>query len=787
MQRFFALFVLLAVSVPVGLSITACQTPVGDYCNGIGYGAKKDQVAAIDLEPKTTGLSLAWGQTAQLGLPQATSCGEGGTPVSVPLFYYGSSNLQLADISPNGEVCGGTWNRNSPGGIQDYTICTPPTGSSGGTCTSTSCGVVNLTATAAGVTSNPVQVYIHPPITSISIDPNSSVESQCYSQNTSGPVLTPLGSSPTVTVLGPNGQPIDPADVGTISYKAITANIVNINNTSATGTGVNGATTANMPGATVINATVSKSSSGSAAGYFYTCPPKSIALSVIGNHTGDGVNTPISITSGLPINLSATVTDTRGQIINGLSLDYTSTSPENIDVGSVGQVSTKWPGSASINAICQPGSCNPAPLNKIGVFGTGTPVVSNTLKFVSPGKNSNILWMASTKSQFFSSVDLTTGVTSSPVRLPYIPNSMVMDQSGNSLYFGSYRELMVFSAITNTLAKEITSVPGVVLAVSPDGAQVVINDQVRQVIYIYSTATSTGTSTAGLATRAEFSPDGKNVYIVGPNAFYVYNAATGWSTYTSATNPAGPTQPNANCSLNNNTPGSAGYDPFCGPGLALTVPSVGPFVTGSPTTAWGFCPSTSGSQTVFYPKAASLGIQTDAITATADGKHILAADAADNDLSDISVNVPTGMCPSTDPGNPDGNTAQLGLSLSPTFTQTALGVTATKVDQVVGSPDSSLAFVMYNSGSATGILPAYQLSTGALTDIQLSGSAKSPLTGIFAPNGTVFFVGTSGDDMVHFIDPTTLTDTQTVNPGLLDASGQPVPVEIMAVKPRAIR
>ncbi|HET8637330.1 MAG TPA: hypothetical protein VFL96_10805, partial [Acidobacteriaceae bacterium] len=314
----------------MGLSITACQTPVGDYCNGIGYGAKKDQVAAIDLEPKTTGLSLAWGQTAQLGLPQATSCGEGGTPVSVAVYYYGSSNLQLADISPNGEVCGGTWNRNSPGGIQDYTICTPPSGSSGGTCTSTSCGVVNLTATAAGVTSNPVQVYIHPPITSISIDPNSSVESQCYSQNTSGPVLTPLGSSPTVTVLGPNGQPIDPADVGTISYKAITANIVNINNTSATGTGVNGATTANMPGATVINATVSKSSSGSAAGYFYTCPPKSIALSVIGNHTGDGVNTPISITSGLPINLSATVTDTRGQIINGLSLDYTSTSPENI-------------------------------------------------------------------------------------------------------------------------------------------------------------------------------------------------------------------------------------------------------------------------------------------------------------------------------------------------------------------------------------------------------------------------------------------------------------------------
>jgi hypothetical protein len=798
MQRFFALFVLLAVSVPVGLSITACQTPVGDYCNGIGYGAKKNQVAAIDLEPKTTGISLAWGQTAQLGLPQATSCGAGGTPVSVGVYIYGSQNLQLADISPNGEVCGGTWNRNSPGGIRDYTICTPPSGSSGGTCTATSCGVVGVTATAGGVVSNPVPVYVHPPITSISIDPNSSIESACYSQNTSGPVLTPSGSSPTVNVLGPNGQLIDASDVGTITYTPVDSQIVKINNTSASGSGVNGATTANMPGATVINASVSKSSSGSAAGYFYTCPPKSIALSVIGNHSGDGVNTPINITSGLPINLSATVTDTRGQLINGLSLDYTSTQPQNITVGSIGQVATKWPGTATISAVCQPGSCNPAPLNKIGVFGTGTPVVSNTLKFIAPGRNSNVLWMASTKSQFFSSVDLTTGVAGSPVRLPYIPNSMVMDQSGNSLYFGSYRELMVFSAITNTVSKEITSVPGVVLAVSPDGAQVVVNDQLRQVIYIYSTATSTGTSTAGLATRAQFSPDGKNVYIVGPNALYVYNVATGWSTYrgannpVGATNPAGPTQPNANCSLNNNTPGSAGYDPFCGPGLALTVPSVGPFVTGSPTTAWGFCPSASGSLTVFYPKSASLGIQTDALTATDDGKHILAADAADNQLSDISVNIPTGMCPSTDPGQPDGNTAQLGLTLNPSFYQASLGVTASEVDQVVAAPDSSVAFVTYNSSSASGILPAYAPSAtagqaGTLTDIQLSGGAKSPISGIFSPNGTVFFVGTSGDDLVHFIDPATLTDTQTIDPGLLDVSGKPVPVEMMAVKPRSVR
>lgn len=801
MQRFFALLALIVLSIPVGLSITGCQTPVGDYCNGQGYGPKLGQVASISLGPETTGISVAWGQTAQLGTPSAIDCKN--SPVSVSHYTYGSSDLLLADVSPTGEVCGGTWNRNSPGGIANYTICTPPSGSSTSGCTSTSCGVVQMSVSGGGASSNPVPVYVHPPITAIEITQNA--ESACVSQNQSGPTYSPSGTPPTVKVLGPDGVAIDPSDIGTIDYTAETPSIVNINNTSVSGTGVNGATTAQQPGATVIDASVSKASSGSAAGYFYTCPPASIQLTLNGSATG-----VTSIKKGTPVFINAVVKDTKGATMNGLALSYTTTEPQNFAVTSDGQVTANWPGDAYISATCQPATCNPSPVSQIGIFGTGTPVVSNTLQVTSPGQNSNILWMASTQSQYFSSVDLTTGTPGIPVRLPYPPNSMVASQDGEVLYFGSYRELMTFNSETNALTKQDTSVPGVVLAVSPDGTQLIINDQLRKVIYLYSTTSGIISSIQGVATRASWAPNGNTVYITGPNALYVYNVAVGWNTYSTNTTPTGPTQPNlSSCLLDNNTVatgavGTNAYDPFCAAHLAQTVPSEGVFVTGSPTTAWGFCPNTSGTTPIYYPQAASIGVETDALTATPDGDHILGA--ATTGLTDIwlyqdasksTPGAPTGGCPAANTGL-QFQTTDLTTNFS------TIGLSPAEIDQVVDSqvgstPGSSIAFVTYNNddqSAGSGILPYYIPSTtpgqpGILSKIQLSGTAKSPIAGIFSPNEQFFFVSTSGDNLVHYIqigsDPATTapTDIKTINPGLVNGAGQPVPVQMMAVRARS--
>ncbi len=80
--------------------------------------------------------------------------------------------------------------------------------------------------------------------------------------------------------------------------------------------------TAELPGTTVITASVARS--GSSAGYFSTCPPASICISLNGKTTG-------TVTQGVTQNLVTTVTDTNGHAITGLTLDYQSTNPLDLD------------------------------------------------------------------------------------------------------------------------------------------------------------------------------------------------------------------------------------------------------------------------------------------------------------------------------------------------------------------------------------------------------------------------------------------------------------------------
>src|SRR5438552_380705 len=157
MRRFLTLLCLFFLALPAGIMISGCtRNPAGNSCNGLGYGLKVTELYAITLQPETAGLSMAFGQTRQISAPTAVTCKN--SAASVSGYTYGTTNNRLVDISPTGNMCAGTWNRNSGGGIADYTICNFP--SPAPDTSGLPYSVAYITASASSVTSNPVAVYV---------------------------------------------------------------------------------------------------------------------------------------------------------------------------------------------------------------------------------------------------------------------------------------------------------------------------------------------------------------------------------------------------------------------------------------------------------------------------------------------------------------------------------------------------------------------------------------------------------------------------------------------------
>ena len=806
MRRFLTLVSLLFLALPAGITISGCyRNPAGNYCNGLGYGLKTTDLYAITLQPQTTGISLAFGQTRQIAAPSAVTCK--GTAASVSTYSYGTTNNQLVDISPTGNLCAGTWNRNSGGGIADYTICNYPSPlpSSSGLPYS----AASITASANSVVSNPVTVYVHAQVSSISLVGPQQCLSQgqlaqldaqaCYSSNGQQVLMcapSTVSSAGYACPLpaGVTSVPNCSAAIGTLTYSAGTATVASINAET-------NQITAEQPGTTVITASVA--GSGSSAGYFSTCPPQKISVTLNGKTTG-------TVTQGVVQNLVTNVTDTNNNPITGLSLDYQSTNPLDILVGASGAITSNFPGSASLYAICQPATCNPAPINVIGLYGTGLSISSNPVDVTTPGTASSYVWYSAPgQSQYFVPVQLLSGTVGSTVRLPYVPNSMVMDHTGANLYFGSPHELMVYSTSTNTLSTQNPNAPGVVLAVAPNNSLILVNDQIRGLFYIVTSTGSISATFGGLGNSAQWTPDSKTLYITDSAALggnhtdtlYVFNANTGFTAYPLTTS-GGATGPQ---------------------NLAITVPGVGAYISGNPTVAHTWCPTGTAANynsMSFYPEGDSVPVDTDVLAATTDGNHILGAAATGGGVtfSDIAISVPTRAadgsiaCPA-----PSGTTMNpLTLAHSVLLNQAVPGVTASSVTGVVTSPAAvtqgtasaatSLSFITYNGTTPGATLPYYQQTTGTTTSpgtlgsLTLEGSTSitAPIAGAFSPDNTIFFVSTAGDNKVHYIDTTSLKDTQQISPGLpacvpgsdvgctltAPVNGS-VPATAIAVKPRS--
>jgi hypothetical protein len=330
---------------------------------------------------------------------------------------------------------------------------------------------------------------------------------------------------------------------------------------------------------------------------------------------------------------------------------------------------------------------------------------------------------------------------------------MVITTDGSTIYLGSPTALMVLNAVsTLAITRADTTSPGSVLAVSPDGTFVVISDPARQVITIESSSGSVVSTYGGVGTHAQFAPDNQTVYITAGNQILVYSTFSGWTSI---------------------TPSTPATD------VAVTTPSVGAYFAGAVTTARSYCPVTTSSGPTFFPLADSQPTITDRIAATRNalrGEHIIGATVSSGTvLSDLNVNIPIGACP-----------ANAGMTFASTLSTSVLSqITASSITGVWPTPDSTVAFITYNGTG--GVIPAYAPASsgpGQLSYIKLSGSATAPLSGAVSSDNSTFYTGTAGDNLVHVINRTTLTDSSTVAPSLTGASGSAVPVDLLVQKPR---
>jgi hypothetical protein len=521
----------------------------------------------------------------------------------------------------------------------------------------------------------------------------------------------------------------------------------------------NGVATANQPGSVLITANISNAASS--AGFFSTCPPASITLTTPGSTAN-----PVVVDENNPQALVATVLDTNLNPITGLTLEYVSTEPTTITAAAT--VTPTLAGAASISAVCQPPSCNPASYNQIGLFGNGKPVTSNSVNIFVPGTNSTVLYMASTQSQYMVQIDFTTSVLGQPFLLPYVPNSMVISDDGTTIYLGSSTALMVLNAVnTLSITRTDPSSPGTVLAIAPNGATLVISDPVHQIISLENSSGGVLTTYGGVASHAEFAPDSQTAYITAGNQLLVYSANTGWTNIAPATSAGTPVTD-----------------------VAITVPAVGAYFAGPTTTARSYCsvstPTTSTNEAnVFYPPADSSPAITDRVAATDDGMHVIGATVTPAPtLSDLRVTLPTQ--PNTNPPTPQACPLTGTLSFSNTLTTTPLSpLTATAITGVWPTSDSTLAFITY-TGSG-GVLPAYAPAAsgpGTTTYIKLSGTATAPIAGVVSADNSTFYAATSGDNLVHIVTLSPLADSSTLAPNLTTPAGAIVPVNLMAQKPR---
>ncbi len=678
----------------------------------------------VTLTPNPSG-SLELGQTLAFS---ATATGASSSALTEPIAYE-SSNPAVLTIASAGQACAGSWDS-----LTAPTVCTPG-----------QVGTAQVTAVAQGVSSPVTTVYVHQHIDSVAVSalPGQALpqSSSCFSK---GQIYNYQA-----TAYSRAGGPAPGLDitstVGPFTWQAINGSVVTITAATLANT-VNGlqpgqaTLTANVPGTTPVTASIDGVSSVPLT--FTTCLVQSISLAPT---SGAGNN--LSVARGTTTAITATVTDTLGNVINGNFLTWCSSAPASVSTSSsnctLGATSnftataSSAGGGAAVIASCTPPNCNinifptrpiypPDPISILA----GPPTSTTT------GATTATVWVTTTGCKgtdgcISEIVPITTTITSgvptsttgTAVALPATPNSLIFNGTGTTAYLGTdtgelgTRGLMVLNT-SGKSASAFSSIVGKVLAVSPDGGTVVVSDtaETPNQIFLFScnpAAATSGGSSGGCgatsnvvlniagATAAAFSSDGLKAYIVAGGTLYVYSKLDALKTI-----------------------------PLSAPANDVTFLADGAFAYvagGDPAGVMvrRTCDDAAAQPPIATPAPPAF------LRAIPDGIHVLGIDSPGVDILTAS-NISTDGC---------------SPQISTTSSFVNLGQGNFVPTQLIVSTDGSTAYLLTAS---SGSVLVFNIAARTTSAIALTGNVL-PLQASLTPDGTQLYVGAS-DGTIHLLD-----------------------------------
>jgi hypothetical protein len=683
-----------------------------------GCGGSKSAnttVSAVLVAPAA--VSMVAGQVIGLNVSAVNSAN---TPVTTT-FTFNSSNTKIATISPQGSVCAGVWD-------SAFVVCNGLDAQN-----NPINGTAIITATAAGVTSGPVTVAVHPAITSVTIDP---VTQPCFSIAQTHQFVAHAFN---------NGTEIT-NQVGNFTWSASSPSVVSVD--------ANGLATAHSPGITGVVASVGSTSSP--AVFIKSCMPVLIILHINGDPAGVPTEAVTMNVADTRI-VQADMFDELGAVTPNAPVTILS---NNTTVATVAgtTLTAQSPGGAGLQAVCAPPTCG---------IGVNTPIYSNLFSIFVAGTSPNTTTVYATST--FPNVpgtsiplipidaSKTPPTAGSPIFLPGFPNSLLFDRAGATGFIGTSNGLAVLNTASNVV-NLVSPIPiGKVLAVSADGNRAIISNAAidpstgnpidpfpsEQRVWLFDKANSTITTfilTGGVA--ANFDDDGFRAYVAASNGnVYVISS-------------------------------------FLSP-QTLNIGGVSTDVTQLPSGPFVYVANSAGLQAIATcnnviqsttPPTNSTNIQF--VQSVRDTNNFVAMDASGLDFESANtadLTPPTTITPANCPGiiNYSNNFFDFGVG---TFTAHQL---------LVGSAGTHIAVLPAGINKVLTLL-----NENTVGSVPLPAGATEALNGSLTPDGATLWVGVAGTNTVDRINLSTNADEVQIPMTFKKADGSPAPPNLVVIKPK---